>query len=195
MAAQSELELSQLLTLINDELTEALHVQQDETLPVRNTPEREDLGRHICIELAGRQLAIPLSAVMEAGELSSVRTLPLLPEWLAGITNIRGEILSVVNLTIFLGFKPLSSAKEGFFLIVRDDTLKVAITVDRVAWTRSLYRCLPTEQTKQNGKTDAFPHFSKETACYEEQGSEKIIPLFDLDTFLSSQKIRNFTTE
>ncbi len=194
MVARTDLELSQLLTLVNDELIEALHTQQDETLPVKNTSEREDLGRHICIELAGRQLAIPLSAVIEAGELSSVRSLPLLPEWLVGITNIRGEILLVVNLAFFLGFKPISSAKEGFFLIVRDDTLKVAITVDRVAWTRTLYRCLSIEQTKQNGKTNEFLNFSQETACYEEHGNEKTIALFDLDTFLSSQQLRNFTT-
>ena len=183
MTDQPELELSQLLNLIDDELTTALHAQRDDTLRVNTVEERERLGRHICIELSGRQLAIPLSAVVEAGELHSVRSLPLLPEWLAGITNIRGEILSVVSLAFFLGFKDILSVEEGFFLIVRDDTLKVAITVDRVIGTRSLYRCPSTPQAEQNG-----------TACYEEQGSEKRITLFDLHAFLSSPKLRNIAT-
>ncbi len=180
MTDQPKLELQQLLGLVNDELTAALRVQYDETLPRKEADEREELGRHICIELADRQLAIPLSAVIESGELNLVRSLPLLQEWLAGITNIRGEIFSVVNLAFFLGFNDASPEAGGFFLIVRDDSLKVAITVDRVVGTRSLYRCPSAEQ---NGK-----------ACYEEQGSEKEIALFDLNAFLSSQKLRNVAT-
>jgi len=194
MTAQPELGLSQLLNLINDELTEALHVQSDDTLSVKKIEEREALGRHICIELAGRRLAIPLSAVVEAGELHRVRSLPLLPEWLAGITNIRGNILSVVNLAFFLGFSNILPAKEGLFLLVRDDTLRVVITVDRVVGTRSLYRCPSVVQEAQNDEENVFPHFSKETACYEEQGSERTIALFDLNAFLSSQKLRNVAT-
>jgi chemotaxis signal transduction protein len=194
MTIQPELGLSQLLNLINDELTEALHVQSDDTLSVKKIVEREAIGRHICIELAGRQLAIPLSAVVEAGELHRVRSLPLLPEWLAGITNIRGDILSVVNLAFFLGFTNISPAKEGLFLLVRDDTLKVVITVDRVVGTRPLYRCPSVVQKAQNDEKNVFPQFSKEMACYEEQGSERMIALFDLNAFLSSQKLRNVAT-
>lgn len=194
MTDQPELELQELLGLVNDELTVALRAQPDDTLPVQKSDAREDLGRHICIELAGRQLAIPMAAVIEAGELHSVQSLPLLPEWLTGITNIRGEIISVVNLAFFLGFATTSSGAEGFFLIVRDDRLKVAITVDRVIGTRSLYRCSSTENREQSEDAMKQQHFSAGRACYEEQGREKCITLLGLNDFLSSQKLRNVAT-
>ena len=195
MTDQPELELQQLLGLINDELTVALRAQPDDTFPVQKSDEREDLGRHICIELADRQLAIPMAAVIEVGELHSVQSLPLLPEWLTGITNIRGEIISVVNLAFFLGFATTtSSGAEGFFLIVRDDRLKVAITVDRVIGTRSLYHCSSTENRKQSEDVIKQQHFSAGRACYEEQGREKRITLLGLNDLLSSQKLRNVAT-
>lgn len=192
-AAAGAYKLPELVRLINDELTAGLRLQSEDKSPVEKDEERVDIGRHICVELAGQPLAISLSAVLEAGELQMVQSLPLLQDWLTGITNIRGEIVSVVNLALFLGRTDTPSAGARPFLIVHDDTLKTAVTVDRIIGTRSLYRPF-MEQLEQGGKPVLPDGFFAGKAIYEEGGKEKEIHLFDLNTFLSSQKLRDVAT-
>jgi len=186
-------ELPELLKLIKNELTAGLRVETDDNLAVETGREREDLGRHICVELAGKQMAIPLSAVLEVGTLQLVQPLPLLPDWLAGITNIRGEIVSVVNLALFLDQNNNPSGTARPFLFVHDDTLKIAVIVDRIVGTRSLYRLLK-EQSGQGTETSSPVDFLAGRAVFDEQGDAKEIDLFNLDGFLSSHKLRNITT-
>ena len=46
-------------------------------------------------------LGIPLTNALEIEQLSEITPLPSLPPWIPGICNIRGEIISVVDLRGF----------------------------------------------------------------------------------------------
>ena len=48
-------------------------------------------------------LAIPLKSALEIGHRPVITPLPNLPDWLLGVSNVRGEIVSIVDLKIFLG--------------------------------------------------------------------------------------------
>ncbi len=184
-----EYELLDLLKLINDELTVVLRAQGDDTLPAQKDKELDNIGSHICFELGGQLLAIPLSAVLEVGDLQILQALPLLPHWLSGITNIRGEIVSVVNLALFLDRINQSSVNRRPFLVVHDDTIKILVTVDRVVGTRTLY--IPSlELSKRNAETLSQAEYFAGRAIYKEQDEEQEIDLFDLHAFLSSRKLR-----
>ena len=190
-----EHDLLQLISIVNDELEAGLHVQDDEDTPahVIKNDKHEDLGRHICFELAGQQWAIPLSAVLEVGELQLVQPLPLLPDWLSGITTIRGEIFSVVNLARFLDRNNKSSASVRAFLLVYNETITIVLTVDRVIGTRTLSR-LFMEQSEQDSEVISSDDFRAGRAHYNEDGTERAIDLFDMSGFLSSQKLRNLAS-
>lgn len=54
--------------------------------------------------------------LQEAGEIVSVGTItkvPLTQEWYLGLTNIRGNLISVIDLARFLGSAPAHSDKES----------------------------------------------------------------------------------
>jgi len=189
----SELELPELVQQINDELAVGLRNQVDKPLSVRRTEARRELGRYICVELSGRRIAIPLSSVSEAGDLQRVQSLPLLPSWLTGITNVRGEIISVVDLSLFFGHKNKPSANVRSFLVVFDEMFKIAITVDRIIGTRLLFH-LSEVQSVNSLEMVSNSEFHAGCAFYDEQGSEIEIDLFDLNAFMSSQKLRNLTS-
>ncbi len=191
--AAGEYELLGLLGLINDELTAGLRLESDDALPSRNKSDLKDIGRHICIQLGEESLAIPLSAVLEAGNLQLLQPLPFLPDWLSGITNIRGEIISVVNLALFLGRKGWSSVQEQPFLVVHDDSIKTVVTVDKIIGTRTLY--ISSIEQSEQGEERFFPmEFLSGKAIYKVQDGEQKIELFDLHSFLSSPKLRDVTT-
>lgn len=191
-SSAAENELQDLVKIINDELTEGLDLQSDESRPVFKSVELQDIGRHVCIELGGKLTAVPLSSVLEAGDLELLQELPLLPDWLSGITNIRGDIVSVVNLSLFLGFADRTNINKRPFLVVHDDTIKVAVTVDRVIRTRTLY--LPSKDSLEYQKESSTDEYVAGTAIYKNRDGEQDIELFDLKAFLASPKLRDVTT-
>jgi chemotaxis signal transduction protein len=187
--AETEHGLLGLLGLINTELeagqdTHALALSGDlET-------ELQDMGRHICFELGGGLLAIPLSLVLEVGELQILEPLPLLPAWLSGITNIRGEIMSVVDLARFMGQSGERSLKQSPFFVAYDDTVKMVITVGRLLGTRTLYR--PHEDMAGDEKETAVAgKFFAGRALYKEGDGGQEVELFDLNSFLASRTLRD----
>ena len=140
MTAQNSPSLSSLLTAIDAELAEELRKEQNQTASAAAAPTREEIGRHICFQLAGRHLAVPLSLVLEIGELETVRPLPFLPDWVEGVTNIRGEIVSVTNLAVFFKFIGRAVKKNRTFILLHDSGVKTAIMVDKITGTRLLHR-------------------------------------------------------
>jgi chemotaxis signal transduction protein len=191
-------ELKNLISNIENEIETAQLKTLDSDSDIDEGQDWIDIGRHICIELADKQFAIPLTAVMEAGEHLLVQPLPLLPDWISGITNIRGEIISVVDLNLF--FKTKSKAKPTTlapvetkpYLIVHNDDMKIAMIVDRIIATRPLYSLI-TKKLKKSQKTDMLSnHFSGE-AFYERENVQEEIFLFDLDKFLSSRGLHDFS--
>lgn len=76
--------------------------------------------------------ALPLSSTLEIGRLPEITPLPNLPNWVLGISNIRGEIISFINLKAYLGIPSSGTHTERRFLIIHNQEMKVGIIIDRV---------------------------------------------------------------
>jgi purine-binding chemotaxis protein CheW len=63
--------------------------------------------------------AIASQTVAEAAPYPTVVALPNAPEWLLGIANLRGEIISVVNLPHLLGKKTSPVSAKSKIIVVR----------------------------------------------------------------------------
>ncbi len=59
----------------------------------------------IVFTLAGVEYAASAANVREVGEIINLTPVPNVPSWLLGVTNLRGDILSVVDLRTFLGME------------------------------------------------------------------------------------------
>ena len=193
-----ELELKELIVGIESEIKTAQDLKRDNTFDLEEDQDRIDIGRHICIELGGKQIAIPLSSVLEAGEHLPVQPLPLLPVWVTGIANIRGEIVSVVNLNLFFDIKtappymPHMPVDTKPYLIVHNHKMKIAITVNKILATRPLYSLITKKLNKTQNNDMLSKHFSGQ-AFYEKENVQKAIFLFDLNKFLSSSDLHDFS--
>ena len=110
-------DLTALLREIDREISATL-LEYGDGLSVTADDRHQEIGRHICFELGGKRLALPLSLVDEVGELENVRPLPFLPEWVHGVTNIRGEIVSVTDLALFFRIARKKSAQRHRAAIV-----------------------------------------------------------------------------
>lgn len=106
----------------------------------RQDPAEAQLVQHVVFSMAGMEYAVPVENVTEIGRPMAVTRLPNVPEWLLGLANLRGEILSVVDLRAFLGMEPRGINRESRMLVAQayDEQMRTGIIVDQVKEIRHL---------------------------------------------------------
>src|SRR5262249_23132537 len=62
--------------------------------------------RHVLLSIASAQYAVLETFVTEIDRVPVVTPVPHVPEWVRGVTSVRGDILSVSDLRAFLGLDP-----------------------------------------------------------------------------------------
>ncbi len=77
--------------------------------PAETTVETE---KHVVFELAGARYAVPMEQVLEVCEFEQITPVFNMPEWVMGITNLRGDIISVVDLRQLLASSAEPAARR-----------------------------------------------------------------------------------
>lgn len=91
------------------------------------------VGRYTAFLVAGRRFAVPTSEVAEvlrAGRLTSV---PRAPEFFAGLLNLRGRIVPVIDLERRLGLQPtVPRSRERIHLVLQPSDEWCSLLVDEI---------------------------------------------------------------
>ena len=102
-------------------------------------PDREDQGEQIelvVIQLGRERYGLDARLVFGIKQVEQVARVPRVPEWVVGVVNVRGRILSVVDLRRFFGLpaaEPGEVIKEGSHLvIVETPEMELALLTDGV---------------------------------------------------------------
>src|SRR5262245_55877363 len=67
-------------------------------------------SRLIRFTVDGSRYAVHESFVTELDRVPRITLVPQAPAWLRGVTSLRGDILSVVDLRLFIGLEPTATA-------------------------------------------------------------------------------------
>lgn len=128
--------LDQVAKGIEDDLSVNLDGEDD--TPVE--PVVDNGVRHVVFQIGDRLFGIPLSGVMEIDRCSDVTPLPRTPNWLRGVTNLRGQILPVTDFRQLLNLSADRNTAEEKIIVVQSarHRLRTALIVDRVPGIRSL---------------------------------------------------------
>jgi purine-binding chemotaxis protein CheW len=90
-------------------------------------------GRFVLLSVASTHYAIPEAFVTELERVPRVTAVPRVPEWLCGVANLRGDIVSVIDLRAYLGHAPYAPSTARL-LVVRllDEPFSTGLIVDTV---------------------------------------------------------------
>lgn len=88
------------------------------------------------ITLGGKVFALNLGQVREVFELDSITPVPGMPASLAGVANLRGTIIPLVDFRSTFGVSISTTPK--YAVIVRDGTRQVGILIDDVPEIRTI---------------------------------------------------------
>ncbi len=113
-------------------------------------------GRFLCFSLGKDKYAIPLLQVKEVIGNAETTALPQAPAHFKGIMNLRGQVISVIDLRTKLKLPKPGSAHESTIIILDFGALSLGVEVDSVdcvtAYTEK--EVSPSPDTESSIKAD-----------------------------------------
>ena len=143
--------------------------------------------RLVVFTVAGTTYAVPEMFVSEVARVPSITIVPRVPAWIRGITNLRGDIVSVVDLRLFLGFDA-TSPHTGRLLVVRlvNEDFAAGLLVDGVDQIANVAAdAVRMPVSPIAGSMAAY----LTGVCHV---GERLVTVLDFDRFLRSPEIRQF---
>lgn len=101
----------------------------------KGLPSQVDTKPHwsgIGFELLGRHFVAPMGEVSEMLEVPYYTRLPGVKPWVKGVANVRGRLLPVCDLAVFLGGRIQAPRKQQRILVLENQDLYTGLLVDRV---------------------------------------------------------------
>lgn len=90
-----------------------------------------NLKRYLSFSLGAEEYAIPLLSVREVIAMPEVTSTPYSPPYFLGIMNLRGQVISVIDLRLKLGVKPGASSETSVVILDFADH-NIGVVVDSV---------------------------------------------------------------
>ncbi len=89
----------------------------------------QDTEKYLLFNSGERIFGVPASNVVEILTAYSATKVPLVPEYICGIINLRGQILTIVDVRMLLDH---SIEQQGCVIILTVDDTTIGILVDKV---------------------------------------------------------------
>ena len=86
----------------------------------------------VIFELAGEHYGMRIDTVESIVKLQNITKVPHAPEFVEGVTNLRGTVLPVIDLRKRFGLSQEEATKDSRIIVVEVNQTKVGMTVDAV---------------------------------------------------------------
>lgn len=89
--------------------------------------------RYLAFQLSAEHYAIPLLQVKEVIEMSPAVPIPKMPNYFKGVINLRGQVISVIDLRVKLQMnKVVDGPKTAIVILDLGPDISIGIIVDRI---------------------------------------------------------------
>ena len=96
--------------------------------------------QHVSFYVGGLVFGLPIHQVQEINRHLDVTRVPHAKPWLRGVINLRGDVVSVIDLPSVLGMKPAEVTKTSRNVIIHHRDELIGLMVDDVADILSIHR-------------------------------------------------------
>lgn len=143
--------------------------------------------RYVLLSIASAHYAVLEAYVTELERIPKITPVPRVPAWVRGVTNLRGDVLSVVDMRTFLGLESTSS-NSARMLVVRllTEEFSTGLLVDSV----DRIVAVPADEITppESSLEGPLAPYLRGMCVIEEQ----LVSVLDLDQLLHSSEIRQF---
>lgn len=93
--------------------------------------------QYLTFVLAGETFGTDIQHIKEITEYSAITPVPLMPSFITGVTNLRGNVVPVIDLSVRFNSKPIVPGKRTSIIIIElgseDEKLMIGVVVDEVS--------------------------------------------------------------
>jgi purine-binding chemotaxis protein CheW len=93
-------------------------------------------SKHVCFWLRDQQLGASIADVKETIVMRPITRVFLTPPWIAGIINLRGDVVAVIDLAAFLELGRTTPSAETRIVITHCGGVTAGLLVDRLSEVR-----------------------------------------------------------
>ena len=167
-------------------MVKAIEIQSAAVLDVEN----EDAHKYLTFLLPGKVYAVSIMKIKEIIEYGKVIDVPMMPKFINGAINLRGQVIPVIDLNVRLGSDKMEVSRRSCIVVVElnleGDNKKVGLLVDAVSKVVDFIESQIDEAPSFNGNinTDYIEGMGK-----TEDG---FIILLNIDNLLSMDDIDQF---
>lgn len=86
----------------------------------------------VTVRLAGQLLGIPVHVVHDVLSAQKITTIPLAAKWVAGVLNLRGRIVTAIDLRERLGFQASEEGARSMSVVVEHLGESYSLQIDTV---------------------------------------------------------------
>lgn len=111
-----------------------------------STSQQEEISEHVepdlqavSFRLNNELYALNILDVQEIIKPIQITVVPLAPRWIAGVINLRGQILPLIHLARRLGLPASPQGRSARFIIARHKERRIGLVVDEVLEVLRLY--------------------------------------------------------
>jgi purine-binding chemotaxis protein CheW len=90
-------------------------------------------GKYLTFMLNGQPYGVGIGAVREINRVSEITRVPLSPGFVAGVMNLRGKVIPVLDLRSRLGMPRVEATKETCIIVFDVEQSQVGTIVDSVS--------------------------------------------------------------
>jgi twitching motility protein PilI len=100
--------------------------------PLPSGPAAEPVWQGMGFQVGGVRLVAPLDDIGEVISLPRITGVPRVRDWLLGIANVRGRLVPIVDLHLYLAMPPTQSVSRWRVLVVEDGDLVAGLLVEQL---------------------------------------------------------------
>lgn len=89
-------------------------------------------GQYLTFKLQNLSYGVAIESVREINRMSDIASVPEAPQFVAGVMNLRGKVITVVDLRKRLSMPEAKPTKETCIIVVESEIGHVGVIVDSV---------------------------------------------------------------
>lgn len=124
----------------------------------------------VVFKINNEQFAIETNRVQTINDSIQVTKVPMAPSYIKGLINLRGNVISLLDINLLLDIPKDESAEENIIIVEREDEL-IGISVDQVD------EVIDVEESFLEKSTDASKDYIQGVINFQ----DRIVTLINID--------------
>jgi purine-binding chemotaxis protein CheW len=144
---------------------------------------KQSSSQFVGFEVAGQEYAFRIEQIQEIVILERVTRTPQVPNYVEGVSNLRGSIIPIINLRLLFGLEPKPVDGETRTIVVNVGTRTMGCTVDTVSQVMRIpdEDIQPAPETVTSGGAHYIAGFARHNG--------RLMILLDIDELLDPGKL------